>query len=94
MMIITSATILSLVMFFAAACSDPSDSMRSWIGQDGSELIRVWGQPSEETDIEGAGRTMTYISFWKDGFFETYTCRRAFTTDAEGVIRSQSASGC
>ena len=76
------------------ACSDPSDHTRRWIGRDWKELVAVWGQPSEESRGDGAGRTMTYVSYWSDGFFATHVCRRAFTTDGAGIIRVLSSSDC
>lgn len=43
---------------------------------------------------EDASRTMIYVSYWSSGPFEIQTCRRIFTTDGGGVIRTLSASGC
>ncbi len=84
----------ALIMVLTAACSDPSDLMQGWIGRDRSELAGVWGQPSEEVMEQDAGRTVIYVSYWSNGLFETYTCRRMFTTDAAGIIRTTSMSGC
>ena len=68
--------------------------MRAWVGRDGEELVRVWGQPSEDTAGQIDGRLMTYISYWSRGFSDVNTCRRVFTTDRQGIIRMVSASGC
>lgn len=85
---------LFLIAVLSSACSDRSDVMHGWLGQSGIELIHVWGQPSEEVRGEGAARTLVYISYWSGGFFESYACRRAFTTDDDDVIRTLSRSGC
>lgn len=86
--------LLPLLAVLAAACSDPRDLMQSWVGRDGSELASVWGQPSEDIMGEDASRTMIYVSYWSSGPFEIQTCRRIFTTDGGGIIRTLSASGC
>ena len=83
-----------LIVVLAMACSDPSDLMQGWVGRDWSELVNVWGQPSEEIMGEDASRTMIYVSYWSNGLFETHACRRVFTTDREGTIRTLSLSGC
>lgn len=83
-----------LIAVLAVACSDPSDLMQGWVGRDWSELARVWGEPSDEIMGEDASRTMTYISYWRGGFSETHTCRRVFTTDGAGIIRTLAMSGC
>src|SRR5438132_1267960 len=46
------------------ACSDSSETMRMWIGHQDSELMRVWGQPSEIVSEGDAGRTLVYTSYW------------------------------
>jgi hypothetical protein len=68
--------------------------MQGWVGRSGFELVHVWGQPSEEVMGEGAGRTLVYVSYWSGGFFDSYTCRRVFTTNQADVIRNHSMSGC
>jgi hypothetical protein len=52
----------------------------------GSRLKKSW--------VGGAARTLVYVSYWSGGFFESYACRRAFTTDEADVIRTVSMSGC
>jgi hypothetical protein len=86
--------LVGLILLFAVGCMDPNDLMQGWIGRDGSELVRVWGQPSEEVKGENAVRTIIYTSYWMDGPRATHTCRRSFTTDARDIIRSLSTSGC
>jgi hypothetical protein len=84
----------SLLVVLAAACSDPNDLMHGWVGRDWNELANAWGQPSEEIRGDDASRTIIYVSYWSDGFFETHVCRRVFTTDSRGTIRVLSSSGC
>jgi hypothetical protein len=86
--------LLPLIVVLVAACSDRTDLMQSWVGRDASELASVWGQPSEDIMGEDASRTMIYVSYWSSGPFEIQTCRRIFTTDGGGIIRTLFASGC
>ena len=86
--------VLGSSLFSIIACSDASDSMHSWIGHGGDELVQVWGQPSEDTGAQIDGRLITYISYWSMSFSHTNTCRRVFTTDGQGIIRTVSALGC
>jgi len=83
-----------LMVVLAVACSDSNDLVHNWVGRHGSELTRVWGEPSEDITGDDARRTMVYVSYWSDGFFETHICRRVFTTDSRGTIRVLSSSGC
>jgi hypothetical protein len=82
-----------LIAVLSVACTDLSDVKHGWLGRRGSELVHVWGQPTEEVVGGGAARTLVYVSYWSGGFFESYTCRRVFTID-DDVIRRFSMSGC
>lgn len=86
--------LLPLMVILAVACSDTNDLMHGWVGRDWNELASAWGEPSEETRGDDASRTIIYVSYWSDGFFETHVCRRVFTTDSRGIIRVLSSSGC
>jgi hypothetical protein len=81
-----------LLGLLAQGCAE-ADPMHVWIGRSGSELVQVWGQPSEELSQAGAGPTIVYTSHWINAF-KTHTCRRLFTTSVSGVITGHSASGC
>lgn len=84
---------LLLVSLLAGGYSKTSDTMQGWTGRHRDELVKTWGVPSQETTLENGGKSIVYISYWGNGYGH-YTCRRVFTTDAEGIIRSRSSSGC
>ncbi|MBI4402010.1 MAG: hypothetical protein HY581_10310 [Nitrospirae bacterium] len=84
---------LLLVSVLAGGCSKQNDTMQGWIGHHRDDLVKTWGAPAQETALENGGKSIMYISYWSDGY-GSYTCRRVFATDAEGIIRSWSVSGC
>jgi hypothetical protein len=81
------------VTLFASGCSRVDETARGWIGHHRNELVQTWGAPAQETMLPGGGRLMLYNYNWEDGY-SRHTCRREFTTDAQGVIRSASSAGC
>ncbi len=81
------------MVLFASGCPTGDETLRGWIGHHRNELVQTWGAPAAEMLLPDGGRLVLYSYNWEDGYGQ-HVCRREFTTDARGIIRSASSDGC
>jgi len=72
-----------------AACTTPSAVMRSWVGNDESELLASWGAPDSMMVLDDGRKIYTWIRIWSDNS-GVHQGRQTFTIDPDGKVSNYS----
>lgn len=83
--------------FLLAACGTLDRNMKQWVGQHQDELIATWGPPTNTATLSDGRQSLVYVTQDANTEFglKCYgTCRKVFSTDKAGVVKSFNYSGC
>ncbi len=89
--------ILIPLSLLIAGCGSINASMERWIGQHQDQLISTWGPPTNTATLTDGRQSLVYVTQGYNTEFglRCYgTCRKVFTTDKDGVVKSFNYSGC
>ena len=76
--------VLLVVVLCVSGCVSTDASMQSWLGANQAELLAAWGTPDWATELEGGGRTLTWVRFY--GVPSIRRGRQSFTISGSGTV--------
>jgi len=87
--------VASLSLFlFASSCTTTNEIMNSWMGQPEAKLLSSWGVPNNSAVLSDGSKVLTWTTLWNDYNYNTYTCRKTFTINNNGIVAGWSYYGC
>ncbi len=85
---------LFVILLSLAGCTTLNEVMSSWEGHPADELLALWGAPHSRMPLNNGGQVLTWESTEGNYQYGYRTCRKSFTTNADGIIERWSYSGC
>ena len=89
--------IMAIALLLLAACGTIRASMDAWVGRHQDDLIAVCGPPTNTATLSDGRQSLVYVTQGANTEFglQCYgTCRKVFTTDKVGIVKTYSYSGC